>query len=175
MDLHPRKSGPRHLVPGKINCRIIDNRKRVYPIRVIRNKEFSLIHNPNFRKVTSNVTLSGVLAELGHADAKRTEHENQAVPNSFYDARGTSPAAEALVHKLNHRDEYELYNLEKDPYELRNEINNPAYRAVAEKMKACLSARLTELGDPDPIATETALAGKTRTRKSAHSSSGKGI
>ena len=47
------------------NCRIIDNRDRVYPIRVIRNKEFSLIWNPNHESITSNVSLSGVLHRLG--------------------------------------------------------------------------------------------------------------
>ncbi|MEM7395672.1 MAG: sulfatase, partial [Verrucomicrobiota bacterium] len=51
------------------NCRIIDNRERVYPIRVIRNKKFSLIWNPNYQEITSNVSLSGVLLRLGLTEA----------------------------------------------------------------------------------------------------------
>ena len=139
------------------NCRIIDNKTRIYPIRVIRNKEYSLIYNPNFSEVTSNLTLSGVLAELGHPDVQRNDSENQCPANSFFDIRDTSPSATALVHKLNHRPEFELYHLENDPYELKNEIENPQYRSVAEAMKRRLLSRLAELGDSDPIATERSL------------------
>ena len=43
------------------NCRIIDNRERVYPIRSIRDRQFSLIYNPNHESITSNVSLSQAL------------------------------------------------------------------------------------------------------------------
>ena len=150
------------------NCRIIDNRERVYPIRVIRNKEFSLIYNPNFKDVTSNLTLSGVLAGYGYPDAKRNDSENQISANSFFDMKDTSPAANALVHKLDHRPEFELYHLENDPYELKNEIENPEYKNMAEVLKNRLLERLAELGDPDPIATEQALlAAKNYTKSTS--------
>ena len=61
------------------------------------------------------------------------------------------------MQKLHHRPEYELYNLEEDPYELKNEINNPEYRPVAEALKKLLHARLAALNDADPIATEKSL------------------
>ena len=61
------------------------------------------------------------------------------------------------MHQLHHRSEYELYHLEKDPYELNNEINNPEYRAVAVELKKQLHAKLAALGDADPIATEKLL------------------
>ena len=148
------------------NCRIIDNRERVYPIRVIRNKEFSLIYNPNFKDVTSNLTLSGVLAGYGYPDAKRNDSENQISANSFFDMKDTSPRAKALVHKINHRPEFELYHLKNDPYELKNEIENPEYKNMAEVLKKRLLERLAELGDPDPIATEQALLAAKKYTKS---------
>jgi hypothetical protein len=61
------------------------------------------------------------------------------------------------VHKINHRPEFELYHLKNDPYELKNEIENPEYKNMAEVLKKRLLERLAELGDPDPIATEQAL------------------
>jgi len=147
------------------NCRIIDNRDRVYPIRVIRNKEFSLIYNPNHEAVTSNVTLTGVLGEYGHAGGVRRVAESQAVANSFYDAKDTSPEADARVYLLNHRPEFELYNLKTDPYELTNEIANPAYKEIAESLKKALFERLAELDDSDPIATEKSLVGGGKKKK----------
>ena len=146
-----------HVYGAFTNCRIIGNRERVYPIRVIRDKEYSLIYNPNFKELTSNTTLTGVLARSGYADARRADTENQATANSFYDIRDTSPKAKVLVHKLNHRPEYELYDLRKDPYELKNEIDNPEYKQAADTLKELLCQRLVELGDSDPIATERAL------------------
>ena len=61
-----------HVFGAFTNCRIIGNRERVYPIRVIRSKEFSLIYNPNYQDITSNTTLTGVLAKSGLVeDARR--------------------------------------------------------------------------------------------------------
>jgi N-sulfoglucosamine sulfohydrolase len=139
---------------------------RIYPIRVIRNKEFSLIYNPNFKAVTSNLTLSGVLAGYGYPDAKRNDSENQISANSFFDMKDTSPWAMAVVHKINHRPELELYHLKNDPYELKNKINNPEYKNIAEAMKTRLLERLAEWGDSDPIATEQALLAAKNYNKS---------
>ena len=66
-------------------------------------------------------------------------------------------SAQPLVYKLHHRPEYELYQIERDPFELKNEINNPEYGDVIEELKKQLHTKLAELGDADPIATETSL------------------
>ncbi len=133
------------------NCNINGSRERIYPIRVIRNKSFSLIYNPNFENQTSNTTLDSARVMVNGDSANAPK--GGALAASWV---STYPGNE-LVHKLHHRPEYELYHLEKDPYELRNEINNPEYQTVVEEMKKQLHSRLAELGDADPIATETAL------------------
>ena len=79
--------------------------------------------------------------------------------------KDSSPEAKTIVHKLNHRPEYELYHLSKDPYELKNQIDNPEYSKTAKKLKKALHTRLEELGDSDPIATETALVQKGGAKK----------
>jgi uncharacterized sulfatase len=140
------------------NCNIIGNRERIYPVRVIRNKTFSLIYNPNHKLRTSNVTID-------HALTMRRDpavEANGSIASSWVALSRNDAAAKPLVRKLHHRPQYELYNLDKDPYELRNEIENPEYRIVAAAMKATLFEKLAALGDSDPIATEKALvsAGK---------------
>ena len=138
------------------NCNIIDNRSRIYPIRVIRSREFSLIYNPEHKDgLTSNVTLTAVLNEL-HSGAKSSKSSSHPA-TSWLPLKGSSAKADALITKLNARPEYELYHLANDPHELHNQANNPEYQDVFAKMKTALSARLTELGDTDPVATEKAL------------------
>jgi N-sulfoglucosamine sulfohydrolase len=149
----------RYVFGAFTNCNIIGNRDRVYPIRVIRNSSFSLIYNPNHKSLTSNVSIDHALAML--QDPAETGSD---IGSSWVTLSRQNPSARLLVHKLHHRPEYELYNLETDPYELRNEIDNPKYEVMAEALKAALHAELAALGDSDPIATETGLV-KTGHRK----------
>lgn len=137
-----------HVFGAFSNCNIIGSRERIYPIRVIRNKSFTLIYNPNHESQTSNITLDKALAML--EDPAKSGGD---VASSWVSAFPGDP----VVHKLHHRPEYELYNLETDPYELKNEINNPEYRSVVEALKQQLHAKLGALGDANPIATEKSL------------------
>ncbi len=130
------------------NCNIIGSRERIFPIRVIRNKSFSLLYNPNYESQTSNVTLDYALAMLNNSSKGGRDVASSWVKQSRMDP---------LVRKLHHRPEYELYNLEKDPYELKNEINNPEYHAEATELKKQLHSRLAKLDDLDPIETEKSL------------------
>ncbi len=143
---------PRKYVFGAFtNCRIIDNRERVYPIRSVRDRQFSLIYNPNHGNITSNVSLSQALKMIQgeNAGSKSLNLAASWVPRAKKDNR-----AKALVHKLHHRPEYELYDLSKDPYELENKADDPSHKKTLARLKKALHAKLAKLGDPDPIATE---------------------
>jgi arylsulfatase A-like enzyme len=52
-----------------------------------------------------------------------------------------------LIHFYYSMDEWELFDLKKDPNELKNLINDPEYADVARKMKAELSKQQTYYGD----------------------------
>jgi N-sulfoglucosamine sulfohydrolase len=145
-----------HVFGAFSNCNIIGSRDRIFPIRVIRNKSFTLIYNPNHESQTSNTTLDKALAML--EDPSKGGDD---IASSWVSGFPGDP----LVHKLHHRPEVELYNLEKDPYELKNEINNPEYRPVAEALKKQLHAKLGALGDADPIATEKSLVKAPKSKK----------
>jgi uncharacterized sulfatase len=144
------------------NCRIIDNRERVYPIRSIRDKGYSLIYNPNHSAITSNVTLSQALRmiEGENAGSKELNPAASWIPRAKKDE-----LAKALVHKLHHRPEYELYDLSKDPYELKNKADDPKHKKTFDRLNKALRAKLKELGDPDPIATEKSLVGSAGKKK----------
>ena len=162
---------PRKYVFGAFtNCRIIDNRDRIYPIRSIRDRQFSLIYNPNHGSITSNVSLSQALKLVQGEDAgsKNLNLAASWVPQAKKDNR-----AKALVHKLHHRPEYELYDLNEDPYELENKADDPKHKKTFDRLKKALRTKLKQLGDSDPIATETSLVG-SGTKKKKKSSKKKG-
>jgi len=133
------------------NCRIIDNRERVYPIRSIRNKRYSLIYNPNHESKTSNVTLTQALKMIEDAKTKPKELN----PTGSWVAKpDKSKMEQALVHKLHNRDEFELYDLQKDPFEMNNLADDPKHQKVQSRLKSALMAKLKELDDSNPITTE---------------------
>lgn len=59
-----------------------------------------------------------------------------------------------LIHFYNDVDEWELYDLKKDPHEMCNVYNDPEYAAVRSDMHARLETLQQECGDTDPCEKE---------------------
>jgi hypothetical protein len=62
-----------------------------------------------------------------------------------------------LTHKLIYywtRDQWELFDLEKDPYELDNLYGQPGQGALTARLKAELAQVKQEVGDDDRLARE---------------------
>jgi N-sulfoglucosamine sulfohydrolase len=144
-----------YLLGAFTNCRINDNKDRVFPIRSIRDERYSLIYNPNFQNgITSNITLSRAL-EILQPDQKKKANLDPA--SSWVMKSNLTTSEEELVHKLHHRPEYELYDLLNDPFELVNLIGDPKFKKVGHRLKQALHKKLGELGDADPVKTERKL------------------
>ena len=137
------------------NCRIMGNRDRIFPIRSIRDKRYSLIFNPNSKnEITSNVTLSRALEILKSGKKKQGALDPV---SSWVTKANLTTGEKKLVHKLHHRPEYELYDLLNDPFELVNLIGDPKFKKVGHRLKQALHRKLGELGDADPVKTERKL------------------
>jgi uncharacterized sulfatase len=133
------------------NCRIINNRERIYPIRSIRNKRYSLIYNPNHQSQTSNVTLTQALKMIEDTEIKPKDLN----PTGSWVAKvDKSKFEKKLVEKLHNRDEFELYDLQKDPFEMVNLTGDSRYLKIQKKLMDALLAKLKALGDSDPMSTE---------------------
>tara|TARA_Y100000385_G_C12924617_1_gene564098 strand:+ start:130 stop:441 length:312 start_codon:yes stop_codon:yes gene_type:complete len=65
-----------------------------------------------------------------------------------------SKMEQALVHKLHNRDEFELYDLQKDPFEMKNQVDNPDYKNIQDRLKKAIMVKLSDLNDSNPIQTE---------------------
>jgi N-sulfoglucosamine sulfohydrolase len=144
-----------YLLGAFTNCRINDNKDRVFPIRSIRDERYSLIYNPNFQNgITSNITLSRAL-EILKSDQKKKV--NLDLASSWVMKANLTTSEEELVHKLHHRPEYELYDLLNDPFELVNLIGDAKFKKVGHRLKQALHKKLGKLGDADPVKTERKL------------------
>lgn len=152
--LHGKESPLHDYVYGAFtNCNIIGSRDRIYPTRVIRSKTHTLLYNPNHKNRTSNVTLDAGLSMLD--DPSATPESD--IVASWVQLTQSKANLKPRVLQLYQRPEYEFYDLKKDPFELTNEIDNPEVQTIVTAMKEQLHAKLKELGDADPIATERAL------------------
>lgn len=144
-----------------LNCNIIDNRDRIFPIRSIRDGRFTLIWSPRAgSEVTSNTTLTQALKwiETGEGEAGAN------VAASWVAKQRDSPSSrrDKLVKRLHHRPEWALYDRKHDPEELDNLIEHPEWTSVRKRMEGALMQWLKRWGDADPIATERSFLKKKR-------------
>lgn len=68
---------------------------------------------------------------------------------------GVRTADYKLIHFYNDVDEWELYDLKKDPHEMCNVYNDPEYAAVRSDMHAWLEQLQQECRDTDPCEKES--------------------
>jgi uncharacterized sulfatase len=160
--------------PGKINeyvygaftnCRIIDNRQRIYPIRSIRDKRFTLIYSPNHQSVTSNVTLTAALNILEETNVTTKKARKPNIAVSWATRRNSDKRAAFLFERLFRHPEFALFDRENDPYEENDLANDSTHTKTLARLKNALLERLDSLGDSDPIATEKKIAGGAGKKK----------
>ena len=119
-----------------------------------------MIYNPNFQNgITSNLSLSQALRMVENDDFRPP---NLNLAGSWVMHKDKDELIESLVHKLHHRPEYELYDLEEDPVELVNLAVNKSYQSVFKRLRRVLEKKLYSLGDSDPIATERSYLSQSR-------------
>ena len=62
-----------------------------------------------------------------------------------------------LIHFYNDVDEWELYDMTKDPKEMQNVYDMPEYAQVREELKSLLRKTQEQYGDTDPDEKEKVL------------------
>jgi N-acetylglucosamine-6-sulfatase len=71
-------------------------------------------------------------------------HENPRPWLMDMDYRAVRTDRYKLIHWIQHPDEQELYDLQEDPFELRNRIDDPAMQDVAVELQGELSRLVLE-------------------------------
>jgi uncharacterized sulfatase len=111
-----------------------DGATNVYPIRSLRTETHKFIMNlhPEFRFTTA---------------LDLTPRENDHLWASWLAAAATDPAAAALIHAYQVRPEVELYDLNKDPFEMSNLASRPENKDLVAKLRSRLLAWMVGQGD----------------------------
>ncbi len=128
-----------------------------YPMRALRNRDFHLIRNfqpdrwpagdPNGVEQSDSGPYSyeelvkNTFAAFADIDAGPTK--------AYMVTRRNQPEVRRLLDLATaKRPERELYDLKKDPYQLRNVAGDPAYADILKRLDAQLTAELKASGDP---------------------------
>ncbi|MGV3503685.1 MAG: sulfatase [Adhaeribacter sp.] len=117
----------RSYVFGVHTTRGIIKGSEAYPIRSARSDKYLYIHNLNHEQPFSNVVTNGALYR------------------SWLETGKPRDQARALWYVQ--RPAEELYDVEKDPYQLTNLAGQPALQAVQKELKAQLAAWMQQQGD----------------------------
>ena len=153
-----------HVFGAFSNKGIIDNRERIYPIRAVRDGRYSLIYSPNFKEITSNITLTQGLQMVQQKSQPKKDAEPDVV-GSWVRAAGKKPLEDPVIKKLFYRPEYALYDLESDPHELQDISKNPEHAETFNRLKNTLHEYLSAHEDSKPIETEKAITKNQGSKK----------
>ncbi len=103
-----------------------------YPIRSIRDERYKLIWNIAHENRFTNLV---------------TEQNRDGFYFSWRDAGETDARARELFERYQHRPEFEFFDVQADPHELRNVAEAPEHRGRIEGMLARLRAWMEDQGD----------------------------
>ncbi len=122
-----------------------------YPQRAIRNRQFHYIRNfkPDRWPAGDPGADPSTYQQLA-SNTFRTYADIDAGPSkAWIVANGDDAAAKPFFDRcVGKRPERELYDLKKDPYQLKNVAANPKYAPVVKRLDAQLTAELRATGDP---------------------------
>lgn len=112
-----------------------------YGIRTVRSDSYRLIWNLNWENEFQNMVTE---REGPYQSWKRK-------------AEAGDPFAQKRVAWYQKRPQFELYDLRKDPYELHNLAEDPAYQPIRETLKAELDRWMEQQGDEGAATEQRAL------------------
>jgi len=139
----------RDYVYGAHTTRGIIRGSACYPVRSVRSSRFKYIWNPNHQSAFYNVASTGseaiwsVWAKYGKDDAH----------------------AAFLTRRYRHRPEEELYDVQKDPFELNNLAAKTSYAEIKAQLRAQLDRWMQQQGDEGVNTELRALERQGRNRK----------
>lgn len=122
-----------------------DGRMNEYPQRGVRTARWNYIRN-----------LSPDAEHHTHID-RGSKPDGNSYWHSWVERAKTDPDAKAKVERYFHRPAEELYDLQNDPHEQRNLVDDPAAAATLAKLRAELDRQMAELGD-EGLASEAEAA-----------------
>jgi uncharacterized sulfatase len=119
----------RDYVFGQHTTRGIINGTPCYPVRSVRSRTHKYIINPSHEATFTNAATKGAIWESWIESAKTDAH------------------AAARVKAYQHRPAEELYDLTRDPYEMKNLADDPELAGIKADLRKQLLAWMKQQGD----------------------------
>lgn len=121
----------RRYVYGAHTTRGIINGSACYPVRSVRSVRYKYIWNPNYQTVFYNVVATNPDDLL----------------QAWKEVGKTDPVVAARARFYQHRPEEELYDLQSDPYELKNLADQASYAPIKAQLRKELDRWMRQQGD----------------------------
>ena len=121
----------RNYVYGAHTTRGIIDGSACYPVRSVRSERYKYIWNPNYQTAFYNVVATNPDDLL----------------QAWKELGKTNPAVAARARFYQHRPEEELYDLQTDPYELKNLAADPAHASIKAQLRKELDRWMKQQGD----------------------------
>ncbi|QHI68280.1 sulfatase family protein [Tichowtungia aerotolerans] len=125
-------------------------KEHFYPRRSIRNTRYKLVHNLLHERINPLTGIGPVRAVSETGAVKNGSSWNVLNPEFYQSGRfygGSSEQIRAAYAAYRDAPEYELYDLEKDPFERVNLVGNPEVAQVFETLKTNLENWQAETDD----------------------------
>ncbi|WP_372807001.1 sulfatase [Pontiella sp.] len=112
--------------------------------RAATDGRFKLMWNLTPDNLFAVRTINGF--DYGYEDKMKDRHV-RLMYCSWLEKAQTDPAAEALVRRFRKQPEFQLFDLDADPWEMNNLANNPEYAPQRQRLKAAISDWMEQQGD----------------------------
>lgn len=85
--------------------------------------------------------------DYGYEDKKDPDRHPRKMYLTWLEKAGSDPAAETIIQRYRKHPEFQLFDLEKDPWELNNLAEHPESAAQLDRMKAAIEEWMEQQGD----------------------------
>ena len=114
--------------------------------RAVTDGRFKLVWNLTPETLYAIRTINGF--DYGYKDTKDPNRNPRMIYLSWLEKAKTDPAAEKMVQRFRKHPAFELFDLNKDPWELDNLAANPEYGPKVKELKASIQTWMKQQGDP---------------------------
>ncbi len=116
-----------------------------YASRAVTDGKFKLIWNLTPNNLYAVRVINGF--DYGYVDKKMPDRDVRQIYLSWLEKAGYDETASNLVQRYKKRPEFELYNLNEDPYELNNLANQPEYGSRIAELKTAIQDWMKQQDD----------------------------
>lgn len=116
-----------------------------YVSRAVTDGKFKLIWNLTPDNLYAVRVINGF--DYGYVDKKMSDRDVRQIYLSWLEKAGYDKTASNLVQRYRKRPEFELYNLDDDPYEMNNLAQQPELDSKIEELKLAIQMWMEAQGD----------------------------